>query len=65
MVCEGCAIGITEALQNVEGVEEVEVLVAEKRVRIGVEVATLKGEEALSAAVTEAGYKVETLSKGQ
>ena len=65
MVCEGCAMGITEALEEVKGVEGVEVLVKEKRVRVGVAVAQLEEENALSAAVEKAGYEVKTFAKGQ
>ena len=65
MVCEGCAIGITEALQKVEGVEEVEVLVSKKQVRVGVATAVLKDEVALSDAVKKAGYEVKAFAKGQ
>ncbi len=65
MVCEGCAIGITEALEEVSGVEEVQVLVGEKRVRIGVVSSRLEAEEELRAAVKGAGYEVKNFKKCQ
>lgn len=65
MVCEGCAIGVTEALEGVKGVEEVQVLVEEKRVRVGVQSSLLVEEKGLQAAVQDAGYEVKGFTKRQ
>ena len=56
MMCQHCVKHVTEALAAVEGVSEVEVNLKKKRA-----VVTLNGEvanEALTAAVTAAGYEV-------
>lgn len=60
MMCQHCVAHVTKALQSVEGVASVEVNLKKKKA-----VVTLENEvtdEALIAAITEAGYEVKKIS---
>ena len=60
MMCQHCVAHVTKALQGVAGVTAVEVNLKKKTavVELGEEVQN----EALTAAVTEAGYEVKKIS---
>lgn len=59
MMCDGCAGTVREALVQVEGVENVEVALEEKRARITVVEST--PDAALLGAVAAAGYEASVL----
>ena len=57
MACGHCANTVEEALQNVEGVDSVDVSLDDKEARVSVSESV--ADEALAAAVKDAGYTPE------
>ncbi len=60
MACMHCVAHVTEALEKVEGVTKVEVILEEKKAHV--EIGSTTSDEALRAAVEEAGYEVVSIN---